>query len=43
VFLLGAALCGLAVRRELRARPRRLLEATLTELARDVAWLRRQL
>ena len=43
VFLVGAALCGLAVRRELRARPRRLLEATLTELARDVAWLRRQL
>ena len=42
VFLLGAALCGLAVRRELRARPR-LLEATLTELARDVARLRRQL
>ena len=42
VFLVGAALCGLAVRRELRARPRRLLEATLTELARDVAWLRRQ-
>ena len=33
---------ALAVRRELRARPRRLLEATLTELARDVAWLRRQ-
>ena len=43
VFLVGAALCGLAVRRELHARPRRLLEATLTELARDVAWLRRQL
>ena len=42
VFLLGGALCGLAVRRELRARPR-LLEATLTELARDVARLRRQL
>ena len=42
VFLLGAALCGLAVRRELRARPR-LLDATLTELARDVARLRRQL
>jgi len=42
VFVLGAALCGLAVRRELRARPR-LFEATLTELARDVARLRRQL
>ena len=42
VFLLGAVLCGIAVRRELRARPR-LLEATLTELARDVARLRRQL
>ena len=42
VFLLGAALSGLAVRRELRARPR-LFEATLTELARDVARLRRQL
>jgi len=42
VFLLGAALCGLAVRRELRAGPR-LFEATLTQLARDVARLRRQL
>jgi len=42
VFVLGAALCGLAVRRELRARPR-LFEATLTELARDVARLRRLL
>ena len=42
VFLLGAVLCGIAVRRELRGRPR-LLEATLTELARDVARLRRQL
>ena len=42
VFLLGAVLCGIAVHRELRARPR-LLEATLTELARDVARLRRQL
>ena len=41
VFLLGAMICGLAVRRELRAR-RRLFEATLTELARDVARLRRQ-
>ena len=42
VFLLGAALCGLAVRRELRTGPR-LFEATLTQLARDVARLRRQL
>ena len=42
VFLLGAVICGLAVRRELRAR-RRLFEATLTELARDVARLRRQM
>lgn len=42
VFLLGAVFCGLAVRRELRAR-RRLFEAALTELARDVARLRRQL
>jgi uncharacterized membrane protein YqjE len=41
VFLLGAVICGLAVRRELRAR-QRLFEATLTELARDVARLRRQ-
>ena len=41
VFLLGAVICGLAVRRELRAR-RRLFEATLTELAGDVARLRRQ-
>jgi uncharacterized membrane protein YqjE len=39
VFLVGAAACGLAVRRELRARPR-LLEATRAELARDVARLR---
>ena len=42
MFLLGAVFCGLAVRRELRAR-RRLFEAALTELARDVARLRRQL
>jgi uncharacterized membrane protein YqjE len=41
VFLLAAAICGFAVRRELRARPR-LFEATRTELARDVARLRRQ-
>ena len=41
VFLLAAAGCGLAVRRELRARPR-LLEATRTELARDVARLKGQ-
>ena len=40
VFLLAAAICGLAVRRELRARPR-LFEATRTELARDVARLRK--
>src|SRR4029453_16826482 len=41
VFLLAAAICGFAVRRELRARPR-LFEAPRTELARDVARLRRQ-
>jgi uncharacterized membrane protein YqjE len=41
VFLLAAAFCGFAVRRELRARPR-LFEATRTELARDVARLRGQ-
>jgi uncharacterized membrane protein YqjE len=41
IFLLAAALCGFAVRRELRARPR-LFEATRTELARDVARLRGQ-
>jgi uncharacterized membrane protein YqjE len=41
VFLLAAASCGLAVRRELRARPR-LLEATRAELARDVARLKGQ-
>jgi uncharacterized membrane protein YqjE len=40
VFLLAAAICGLAVWRELRARPR-LFEATRNELARDVARLRR--
>jgi len=40
VFLLAAAICGVAVRRDLRARPR-LLEATRTELARDVARLRK--
>jgi uncharacterized membrane protein YqjE len=39
VFALAAVICGLAVRRELRARPR-LLEATRAELARDVARLR---
>ncbi len=39
VFLAAAAACGLAVRRELRARPR-LLETTRAELARDVARLR---
>jgi uncharacterized membrane protein YqjE len=39
VFLVAAAACGLALRRELRARPR-LLEATRAELARDVARLR---
>jgi uncharacterized membrane protein YqjE len=41
VFLLGAAICGFAVRRELRARPR-LFEATRRELARDVTRLRGQ-
>src|SRR5262245_16059249 len=41
VFLLAAAICGFAVRRELRARPR-LFEATRTELARDVVRLRGQ-
>ena len=41
VFALAAVICGLAVRRELRARPR-LLEATRAELARDVARLRNQ-
>ena len=40
VFLLAAAICGVAVRRELRAGPR-LLEATRAELARDVARLRK--
>jgi len=40
LFLLAAAICGLAVRRELRARPR-LFEATRTELAHDVARLRK--
>ena len=40
VFLLAAAICGLAVRRQLRARPR-LLDATRSELARDVARLRK--
>jgi uncharacterized membrane protein YqjE len=39
VFLVAAAACGVALRRELRARPR-LLDATRTELARDVARLR---
>ena len=39
VFALAAVICGLAVRRELRAKPR-LLEATRAELARDVARLR---
>jgi uncharacterized membrane protein YqjE len=39
VFLVAAAACGLALRRELRARPR-LLDATRTELARDVARFR---
>ncbi len=39
VFLIAAAVCGLAVRRELRARPR-LLDATRAELAKDVARLR---
>jgi len=39
VFALAAVICGLAVRRELRANPR-LLEATRAELARDVARLR---
>jgi uncharacterized membrane protein YqjE len=41
VFLLGAAICGFAVRRELRVRPR-LFEATRRELARDVTRLRGQ-
>ncbi len=41
VFLLAAAICGLAVQRQLRARPR-LFEATRTELARDVARIRKQ-
>jgi uncharacterized membrane protein YqjE len=40
VFLLAAAICGMAVRRELRARPR-LFDATRAELARDVARLRK--
>jgi uncharacterized membrane protein YqjE len=40
VFALAAVICGLAVRRELRAKPR-LLEATRAELARDVARLRK--
>lgn len=40
VFALAAIVCGLAVRRELRAKPR-LLEATRAELARDVARLRK--
>ena len=40
VFALAALICGLAVRRELRAKPR-LLEATRAELARDVARLRK--
>ena len=40
VFLLAAAICGLAVQRQLRARPR-LFDATRTELARDVARMRK--
>jgi uncharacterized membrane protein YqjE len=40
VFVLAAAICGWAVWRELRARPR-LLEATRAELARDVERLRK--
>ncbi len=40
VFLLAAAVCGVAVRRELQAGPR-LLESTRAELARDVARLRK--
>jgi uncharacterized membrane protein YqjE len=39
VFLMAAAACGLAVRRQLKARTR-LLEATLAELARDVRRMR---
>jgi uncharacterized membrane protein YqjE len=39
VFLVAAVVCGLAVRRQLKARPR-LLEATRAELARDVTRLR---
>jgi uncharacterized membrane protein YqjE len=40
VFALAAVICGLAVRRELRAKPR-MLEATRAELARDVARIRK--
>jgi uncharacterized membrane protein YqjE len=40
VFVLAAAICGWAVWRELRVRPR-LLEATRAELARDVERLRK--